>query len=1260
MGTTVITWYVTDDAGNESTCSQVITISDDEKPFVECAENIELNSEEGQCSAHAELISPVSSDNCGVESVSNDHPSEIYPVGVTSVLWTIKDIHGNINTCNQNVTVTDLEIPSITCPSDISVNNDARECSAQITLNSPGTSDNCSVASVISDHASNIYPVGTTTVIWTVSDNHGNSNSCSQQVTVTDNEAPQISCSNNVTISTDSSKAYATLSLREPTVFDNCEEDTVINDHSSPRYMIGTTVVTWIASDIHGNTASCRQTVIVNDTEGPRILCGGAITVNNDPGRCDADVLIHIPNANDNSGHVNLTVDYPDIIIPPFTPSPSTEGNPNARPTVNAIFPVGITILTWTATDSSGNSSSCTQKITVIDNENPSISCASNVSVNNDAGQCSAEVIPEIPAASDNCGIQSITNDHPSNTYPVGSTTVTWTVTDVHINTGTCIQTVTVTDNEKPKIVCPAPVIVNNDNSQCSAAITLTPPSTSDNCGVQQVVSNHLSNIYPVGTTIVTWMVSDAAGNTATCDQTVTVRDATPPSANCKNLTVALDANGNTSIAVPQVNNNSTDNCGIASVTATPTIFNCSNTGANNVTLKVTDINGNVSTCTAVVTVTGGALYQYVMLASDKVHLHHSTVWSGGVGILTANGHADIEQYSTITAPGTFVQATDIDVNSGAQVSTQIHSVAVAPLPAFEANPYTSNNDVTVADNTTVTLTDSLYNTIKIGKYGTVIFTKPVVNVRRIESKEFAVVKFTQCTKVRLKEHLHFKRGSLFNPDGLSVTVFVQKNVEIQEGSKIFANIYANDEHIQVKGKANNRTMMTGLFVAKTFGKGEYTDWYANTQCGKCSLNSSLFARITSSKDVACEGATNGTATVAATGGIAPYTYLWNVTPPQTGTTATNLSPGNYTVTVTDAVGATSITTADIEVHTFTILATDNITIGKSDTVYSGSLGITSATGKITIDQNSSVDDPNSEVIAPNIDVKNGSTATDTVYGVAPVTTLSYEGNITYSSTSDLTVADNSTVTLALSDTLRRNITVGNNATLIFTGGVMNVTNNLVLKKNAKLKFTKCTKVRVKNDLTTDDNAVINSDGLGLTFYVNHNVDFNKGAKVTATVFAPNGSIHTGKATNTTPNMMTGKFIAKTVNGEDWTYWYENTDCPCGLIPGSPFAMREIKNLEVITEPAKEQIVNPITLMSIKAYPNPFSNEIHLKVYTLDVETPIQLKVYNINGEVTESKNDITYDSGDILVGKNLPTGTYILQVRQGNNLQVEKVVKMK
>ncbi|WP_220092301.1 hypothetical protein, partial [Aequorivita sp. CIP111184] len=62
-------------------------------------------------------------------------------------------------------------------------------------------------------------------------------------------------------------------------------------------------------------------------------------------------------------------------------------------------------------------------------------------------------------------------------------------------------------------------------------------------------------------------------------------------------------ATGNVSITAADVDGGSSDACGIASRTIDVSSFDCSNVGTNNVVLTVTDNNGNVSTCTAVVTV---------------------------------------------------------------------------------------------------------------------------------------------------------------------------------------------------------------------------------------------------------------------------------------------------------------------------------------------------------------------------------------------------------------------------------------------------------------------------------------------------------------------------------------------------------------------------------------------------------------------------------------------------------------------------------
>ena len=100
---------------------------------------------------------------------------------------------------------------------------------------------------------------------------------------------------------------------------------------------------------------------------------------------------------------------------------------------------------------------------------------------------------------------------------------VTLTVTDNSGNISTCQTTVTVSDTIKPTINCPEPITKTVDAGMCTASgISIGTPVTTDNCGVASV-ANNASEPYSLGTTSVTWTVTDIAGNTATCNQDITI-----------------------------------------------------------------------------------------------------------------------------------------------------------------------------------------------------------------------------------------------------------------------------------------------------------------------------------------------------------------------------------------------------------------------------------------------------------------------------------------------------------------------------------------------------------------------------------------------------------------------------------------------------------------------------------------------------------------------------------------------------------------
>lgn len=122
--------------------------------------------------------------------------------------------------------------------------------------------------------------------------------------------------------------------------------------------------------------------------------------------------------------------------------------------------------LTLTVTDTNGCSATCTKTLTVQDSIKPSISCPDQVSVNVDANSCQATNVDlGTPTVADNCSVLSTVNDAPS-AFPVGTTTVTWTVTDVGGNQATCTQSVVVTDNQPPSFSLPANIELCVQNIQ--------------------------------------------------------------------------------------------------------------------------------------------------------------------------------------------------------------------------------------------------------------------------------------------------------------------------------------------------------------------------------------------------------------------------------------------------------------------------------------------------------------------------------------------------------------------------------------------------------------------------------------------------------------------------------------------------------------------------------------------------------------------------------------------------------------------------
>lgn len=440
---------------------------------------------------------------------TSDVPSPIHTYtdyGSYTVSLTINDLDGCSRTFVQNdyILIEDLVNPVFDfCPGDQteSLSVDCNFVLPDYTLLA-AVSDNCTDPLVIVQS-----PVPGTTITANqlitldIADEAGNPGICSFMVYLIDDINPTIICPPDQNVSFDSDCEYTLLDYTGMAIAnDNCLAPVVTQSPIAGTVITATQTITLTATDTAGNTATCNFDVIPVDDIAPTITCPAAITVNNDLGICGAIVTYGTPVGWDNC--TPITTQTAGLVS-------------------GAEFPVGTTTNTFEVVDGVGLTATCSFDVTVIDVELPTITCPDAISQNNDLGECGAVVSFSDPLFADNClgAIFSQTSGLTSGVlYPIGTTTNSYEIVDASGNLATCFFDVTITDTEAPTIVCP-------DNIQtCASIVSFGDPVVSDNCTVESFLM--LSGLasgseFPLGITTNTYQVTDASGNTATCEMTV-------------------------------------------------------------------------------------------------------------------------------------------------------------------------------------------------------------------------------------------------------------------------------------------------------------------------------------------------------------------------------------------------------------------------------------------------------------------------------------------------------------------------------------------------------------------------------------------------------------------------------------------------------------------------------------------------------------------------------------------------------------------
>ncbi|HTE29055.1 MAG TPA: HYR domain-containing protein [Chryseolinea sp.] len=310
------------------------------------------------------------------------------------------------------------------CPTDIQVVAGST-CSMPVSWIEPQT-DQCAIFT--STHSpGTVFSPGTVTVTYTATNSNNKSSTCSFNVTVIDTTKPVlVSGPAPITLNADAS-CMAVATWTAPTFSDNCTSTPLITSTrvSGSSFILGKTDVTYTAKDVAGNTTQYTFSVTVKDVIPP--------TVTN----CPADVVLTV------TGNCKAKASWTP---PTFTDA--CPGMVNVTPSHNPgmDFPVGTTEVTYTAVDLASNVTQCKFNVVVKDQVKPVMSgCPQDITVTTSAPPGAVAVDWSLPTATDECALASLVGSHePGATFPIGTTTVTYTATDISGNTSVCSFNVTV------------------------------------------------------------------------------------------------------------------------------------------------------------------------------------------------------------------------------------------------------------------------------------------------------------------------------------------------------------------------------------------------------------------------------------------------------------------------------------------------------------------------------------------------------------------------------------------------------------------------------------------------------------------------------------------------------------------------------------------------------------------------------------------------------------------------------------------------
>jgi hypothetical protein len=580
-GANNVTLSVQDADTNIATCISVVTVLDTVPPTAVCSDTIFYLDSVGVAVVDPAVFGVNSFDNCLFfdSSFVNVGPFTCADTGSHPVTLVVRDVNQRIDSCSGTVTIADSTAPFVMCRDTSLILDGGGNASITAAALNMGTVDNCSLDTIyISQSAFSCSDVGMNNVVFTAVDVFGNLSNCISVVTIRDTVPPGAVCRDTTLYLNAGGNAGLTASDLDNGSSDNCAIDTLIATQLAFSCAdTGQTAVTLSVIDADSNVTNCISQVTVLDTISPVAICGDTVLYLDAAGSVSLS-----PSVVDRGSFDNCPIDTLILSSSGYTCQDT-----------------GLNVLSLTVEDPSGNSTTCTANVTVLDSTLPAAICADTTLYLDINGNLSIGPGNVAPASFDNCGFDtSFVSAGSFTCTDTGLQVITVTFTDPSGNTSTCTSNLTVADSTPPTVLCTDTTIYLNPGGNAGLTLNMVDNGSSDACGlVSRNLSQSTFTCADVGIPAVVLTVFDVSGNVDSCIAMITVLDTIAPNIACQSDTLYLDSAGQAAVVPANLDNGSTDVCGIDTAFTDVQVLTCANIGTNTITYTVQDPSGNADSC---------------------------------------------------------------------------------------------------------------------------------------------------------------------------------------------------------------------------------------------------------------------------------------------------------------------------------------------------------------------------------------------------------------------------------------------------------------------------------------------------------------------------------------------------------------------------------------------------------------------------------------------------------------------------------------